>query len=114
MAGATPVSELLIQDAILELMKDRRIWSNAQLKQRLAKALPWSPGDLAASVERPNERMWENRVNNALSPSRGSSLYAKGHVENGGERGTHKITEAGYRFITDDFSLDDLMRELGG
>jgi Mrr N-terminal domain len=107
------VGEQQIQHAILDIMKDRRVWSNAELKQKLARALPWTSEDLAASKKRPNERLWENRVNNALSPSRSSSLYAKGHVESGGSRGAHKITGVGYRFITDSWTVDDLLRELG-
>jgi hypothetical protein len=107
------VGELDIQHAVLELMKDRQVWSNAELKQRLARQLPWSAEDLASSLERPNERLWENRVNNALSPSRSSSLYGKGHVESGGSRGEHRITDLGYRYITDEFSPDDLLRDLG-
>lgn len=106
------VGELEIQHAILELMKDRRVWSNGELKQRLAKRLAWSEDDLKASAKRPNERMWENRVNNALSPSRRSSLYAKRHVERAGH-GTHRITDLGYKFITEDWSIEDLARELG-
>lgn len=105
------VGEIEIQHAILELMKDRRIWSNAELKQRLQKRLPWSEDDLKGSAKRPNERMWENRVNNALSPSRPSSLYAKGHVESAG-RGKHRITDVGLKFITEDWSIEDLEREL--
>jgi hypothetical protein len=107
------VGELEIQHAILELMKDRRVWSNAELKQKLAHQLPWSAKEKAASPTRPNEHVWENRVNNALSPSRSSSLYSKGHVEATSMRGTHRITDQGYRFITDNFSIDDLLSTLG-
>jgi hypothetical protein len=106
------VGELEIQHAILGLMKDRKVWSNAELKQRLAKVLPWSETDRRASPKRPNERVWENRINNALSQARGSSLYAKGHVENVGH-GLHQITERGYKFITNDWSVEDLYKELG-
>lgn len=106
------VGELDIQHAILELMKDRRDWSNAELKQTLARTLPWSSDDLKASPKRPNERMWENRVNNALSSSRSSSLYRKGHVKSAGSRGNHEITLCGYRFITDDWSVDELLSEI--
>lgn len=106
------VGELDIQHAILELMKDRRIWSNAELRGKLAHILPWSSADLAQAPKRPNERLWENRVNNALSPSRKSSLYGKGQVESGGDHGTHRITDRGYRFITDDWSPDELLNDL--
>lgn len=112
MTAAAKVGELEIQHAILELMKDRKTWSNAELKQHLSKALPWTEADRKASIKRPNEYMWENRVNNALSPSRPTSLYAQGHVESVGH-GQHRITDRGYKFITEDgFSLDDLVDEL--
>lgn len=89
-------------------MADGRVWTNGELKQKLAKALPWTAADLAASGPRPNEATWENRVNNALSPSRSSSLYGKCFVENVG-RGEHRITAKGLRFISDeDPTLDEL------
>ena len=110
-AGSThETDELTIQQAILELMKDGRVWTNAELKKRLANALPWTPEELTASPKRPNEQVWENRVNNALSqtPGRPRSLYGKGHVQNVG-RGQHRITEAGVRCINnDDFTADDV------
>ncbi len=93
--------ELMIQFAILELMKDRKIWSNSDLKVRLARILPLTPKDRSVGA-RKNEPLWENRVNNALSPSRDSSLYAKRHVENCGH-GLHRITELGLKFITEDW-----------
>jgi hypothetical protein len=105
-----PTGELEIQFAILELMKDRRAWSNAELKARLGRILPLTPEDRSVGV-RTNEALWENRVNNALSPSRSSSLYAKGHVENCGH-GLHRISENGLKFINDDWSLDDLLRSI--
>lgn len=91
-----PTGELEIQFAILELMKDRKIWSNAELKARLARILPLTPEDRGVGA-RANEALWENRVNNALSQSRASSLYAKDHVENCGH-GLHRITESGLKF----------------
>jgi len=90
--------ELNLQHAILQLMRDEKVWSNAELKSRLGKLLPLTEHDRKRSPKRPNEAVWENRVNNALSPSRRSSLYGKGHVENAGH-GLHRIT--------------DLFRELG-
>ena len=108
MAKRGSVGEIEIQHAILELMRDGKIWSNADLKQRLERALPWDANDLTASPKRPNERRWENRVNNALSqsPKRSASLYAKGHVENVGH-GLHRITAGGSRFIDDEFEIGD-------
>lgn len=100
--------ELEIQFAILELMTNGKVWTNADLKSKLRSALPLTAEDKTASPTRPNEEVWENRVNNALSPSRASSLYRKGHVENAG-RGAHRITDAGRRFINeDDFDLTDI------
>ena len=104
------VGELEIQHAILELMKDRRVWTNAELKRSLSKKLPWSEDDLRTSTKR-HEPFWENRVNNALSPSRRTSLYGKGHVENIGH-GEHRITDIGYRYITGDWSLDELFADI--
>jgi hypothetical protein len=103
--------ELNIQHAILQLMRDGKIWSNAELKFRLAKLLPLTADDRKRSPKRPNEAVWENRVNNALSPSRKSSLYSKGHVENAGH-GRHKITAKGLSYINEDFDLDELFKGL--
>lgn len=110
MAGSTrETDELSIQVAILEAMQDGRIWSNADLKEKLSDALPWTAEERSASPSRPREFLWENRVNNALSPSRASSLYAKRFVEKVG-RGEHRITAKGLSFINDeDFSVDDLL-----
>jgi hypothetical protein len=105
------VGEFEIQQAILELMKDRCVWSNADLKHALRNALPWTEDDRKASKTRPNEFVWENRVNNALSPSRKSSLYGKNQVENTGH-GLHKISVSGYSFITDNWSVQDILKGL--
>jgi len=104
MGAKAGVGELEIQFAILELMKDRRVWSNADLKHQLVTALPWTDADRQRSPSRPAEWVWENRVNNALGQSekRSASLYAKGHVENCGH-GLHRITERGFKFIADDW-----------
>lgn len=112
MADAQSVGELEIQEEILKLMQDQRDWSNAFLKHKLRHALPWSEADLKASKERPNELFWEQRVNNALSPARNSSLYAKGHVEHGRERGTHRITDRGLKFIREEWSFDEIVDEI--
>jgi hypothetical protein len=103
--------ELNIQHAILQLMRDGRTWSNAELKFRLAKLLPLTDDDKKRSPKRPNEAVWENRVNNALSPSRRSSLYGKGHAENAGH-GQHRITAAGLAYINEDFDLDEIFNDL--
>jgi len=103
--------ELNIQHAILQLMRDGKIWSNAALKSRLAKLLPLTDDDRKRSPKRPNEAVWENRVNNALSASRKSSLYSKRHVEKAGH-GLHKITAAGLSYINEDFDLDELFKNL--
>lgn len=112
MADDRSVGELEIQEEILKLMQDGHDWSNAFLKHKLRHALPWSEADLMASKERPNELFWEQRVNNALSPARNSSLYAKGHVEHGRDRGTHRITDKGLRFIREEWSLDEIIDEV--
>ncbi len=92
--------ELVIQHAILALMLDGREWSNAELKDHLAKALPLTEADRRVGA-RPAEQLWENRVNNALGQARASSLHAKGFVENRG-RGLHAITPMGVTYITGD------------
>lgn len=112
MADSRSIGEIEIQEEILKLLQDGRDWANAELKQKLRHALPWSDADLAASKERPNEVFWEQRVNNALSPARSSSLYAKGHVEHGSERGTHRITEKGLRFIREEWSFEEIDAEV--
>jgi hypothetical protein len=111
MAGSTnDTDELSIQIAILEVMRDGLTWTNGELKRRLSSALPWTPAELAASLTRPNERVWENRINNALAAARSSSLYAKGQVENVG-RGSHRITARGLRLVNgEDPTLDELTR----
>ena len=111
MADANSVGELEIQHAILELMTDRRVWTNAELKQRLRNTLPWSDADRRASKKRPNEYLWENRVNNALGIARPNSLHSKGMVESVGH-GAHRITDHGFRYITEDYTVDDILRDL--
>ena len=110
MAGSTrETDELTIQHAILNVMTDGRVWTNAELKRRLATLLPWTPAERAMSPSRDQEPIWYNRINNALSPSRRSSLYGKGHVESEGH-GRHRITEHGRRFIADDdLTIDELI-----
>jgi hypothetical protein len=112
MADERSIGELEIQEEILKLMQDEREWSNADLKQKLRDALPWSDADLEVSKERPNELFWEQRVNNALSPARSSSLYAKGYVHHGVEHGTHRITDRGLKFIREDWSFEELDAEM--
>lgn len=112
MADDQSIGELQIQEEILKLLQDEREWSNAEIKQRLAHALPWSAADRKVSEERPNELFWEQRINNALSPARHSSLYAKGYVEHGNERGTHRITDQGLRFIREEWSFEELDAEM--
>lgn len=112
MADDRSIGELEIQEEILKLMQDGREWSNAELKQRMRHALPWSDADLKPSKERPNEVFWEQRVNNALSPARSNSLYAKGHVDHGNAHGTHRITDRGLKFIREEWSFEELDAEM--
>ena len=111
MADANSVPEIEIQHAILELMKDRRVWTNAELKHRLSTSLPWSEADRKRSDKRPNEYLWENRVNNALSGARRTSLHSKKMVESAGH-GEHRITHHGYRYITEDYSVEEVLQDL--
>lgn len=112
MADARSIGELEIQEEILKLLQDLREWSNAELKEKLRHLLLWSEADLEVSAERPNEFLWEQRVNNSLSPARSASLYAKGFVEHGHERGTHRITEKGLRFIREEWSFEEVLDEI--
>jgi hypothetical protein len=107
------VTEDQIQWEILELMKDRKIWTNGDLKGRLAKILILSTQDQAVG-ERKAEELWMNRVNNALGQSdkRSNSLYAKGFVEWVGH-GQHRITDIGYRAATGTVTAEDLMKLAG-
>jgi very-short-patch-repair endonuclease len=87
------VTESQVQAAIQDLMSDNRVWSNGDLKKALAEILPLSAGDREPAKFRPGEEKWEELVNNALSPSRGNSLHAKGLVKNAG-RGLHVLADA--------------------
>ncbi len=109
MSTKPDANELNIQCAILELMRDRKVWTNAELKKALPRKINLTEDDMAVRVR--GEPLWLNRVNNALRQSTASSLYGKGYVENKG-RGEHQITDAGLKFIDDDFSMDDIMDAL--
>lgn len=87
------VTESQVQAAIQDLMSDNRVWSNGDLKKALASILPLSAADREPAKFRPGEEKWEELVNNALSPSRGNSLHAKGLVKNAG-RGLHVLAYA--------------------
>lgn len=93
-AALTPqaqrVTEAQVQTAIVSLMSDGRIWSNADLKQALVEILPLSEADRQPAAFRPGEEKWEELVNNALSPARGNSLHAKLVVKSAG-RGLHAL-----------------------
>ena len=75
---------------ILNVMSDGKPWTNGELKASLRKKLPLSSEDRERANHRPNEEKWEELVNNALSPSRGNSLYGKGLIENV-DRGVHRL-----------------------
>lgn len=81
----TRTTESQIQEAILKLMSDGQIWTNAQLKQRIPELLVLTIGDRKRSPSRPREEKWEELVNNALTRTgRSNSLYARGLVVNVG------------------------------
>lgn len=84
------VTESEVQQAILKLLADGKPWTNGQLKSALKANLPLSPADRERANHRPNEEKWEELVNNALSPSRGNSLYGKDLIENV-DRGVHRL-----------------------
>jgi hypothetical protein len=75
---ARRVTEGAVQTAILNLLADGSVWTNAQIKKTLASILPLSPADRQQSSSRPAEEKWEELVNNALTQSgRSNSLYAR-------------------------------------
>ena len=78
-------TEAQIQEAILQLMSDGQIWTNAELKHRIPALVALSAGDRQRSPSRPREQKWEELVNNALTRTgRSNSLYARGLVVNVG------------------------------
>ena len=93
------IREIQIRFGILELMVDRKVWSNADLKKSLASRLPLSESDRKRANERENEARWENQVNNALSPSRPNSLSKNGFVARVGH-GLYCITDSGFDLAT--------------
>jgi hypothetical protein len=98
--------------AILELMKDCKIWSNEDIRKKMEHSFNWSDED--RSVASRGEAKWRQRVNNALSqaPDRSQSLYAKGFMETVGH-GLHKITAKGISYINEeDFDFDDLLNSI--
>lgn len=87
------VREVDVQAAILELLADGNVWTNAQLKEALSHILPLSAADRQRSASRPAEEKWEELVNNALTRSgRSNSLYARGLVSNVGF-GRHQLVD---------------------
>lgn len=93
-APAKRVTEADVQAAIIDLLQDGNVWTNAQLKQTLGRTLPLSPADRQRSASRPAEEKWEELVNNALTRSgRSNSLYARGLVRNVGF-GKHQLASS--------------------
>lgn len=92
------IAEPQVQGAILRLLAGGQIWTNANIKHELGKTLPLSKADRATANFRPNEEKWYELVNNALSPSRSSSLVAQGYVETI-KRGHHRLTDKGRSYL---------------
>lgn len=89
--------EANVRKAILHLMSDGKVWTNAQHKKGVRDLLPLTKWDKRVG-ERPHEEIWENRVNNALGSARPNSLYANGYVQKI-RRAHHQITKLGLKFI---------------
>ncbi|AHE54201.1 AAA domain-containing protein [Sphingomonas sanxanigenens] len=87
-----------IQLAILYLMTDGAEWTNGELKRVLDESFPLTTGDRMQAAHRPNERKWEELVNNALSPSRSNSLTSRALVRTV-SRGHHILTDEGRALI---------------
>jgi len=86
------VTETDVQAAILKLLGNGEVWTNADLKKALSDILDLTPADRARSASRPNEEKWEELVNNAMTRTgRSNSLYAKHLVTNVGF-GRHRLT----------------------
>jgi hypothetical protein len=89
--NSSRIGEAQIQTAILKLMSDGEIWTNADLKREIRKIVTLSTGDMAQSLSRPREEKWEELVNNALTQiGRSNSLYAQGLIVNVGT-GRHRL-----------------------
>ncbi|WMT87483.1 DUF3320 domain-containing protein [Pelagibacterium sp. 26DY04] len=88
------VTEAVVQDAILRLLSDGEVRTNANIKDSLRKSLPLTAADRERAAVRINEERWEALVNNALSPSRGNSLTSRNLVEPV-QLGHHRITSEG-------------------
>jgi very-short-patch-repair endonuclease len=87
------VTETDVQAAILQLLGNGAVWTNAELKRALSNVLPLSAGDRQRSPSRPNEEKWEELVNNALARTgRSNSLYARGLVSKVGF-GRHRLSD---------------------
>jgi hypothetical protein len=85
------------QAAILQLLGNGEVWTNADLKRALSHILPLTEADRQQSASRPKEEKWEELVNNALTQSgRSNSLYARGLVSKAGF-GRHRLAERGVR-----------------
>ena len=96
--SGTRIAEPQVQGAILRLLATGQIWTNANIKHELGKTLPLSNADRETANFRPNEEKWFELVNNALSPSRNSSLVAQGYVETI-KRGHHRLTVKGRAYL---------------
>jgi very-short-patch-repair endonuclease len=82
-----------VQAAIIQLMSDGKVWTNAELKREIPTLVSLSAGDRQRSRSRPREEKWEELVNNALTQSgRSNSLYAKGLIKNVG-LGRHRLLD---------------------
>ncbi|MGF7147526.1 very-short-patch-repair endonuclease [Sphingomonas zeicaulis] len=91
-------TESEIQLAILYVMTDGAEWTNGELKRVLDESFPLTAGDRMQAAHRPNERKWEELVDNALSPSRGNSLTSRALVRTV-SRGHHVLTDEGRALI---------------
>ncbi|GGD60879.1 AAA family ATPase [Erythrobacter arachoides] len=88
---ATRTTEREVQAAILDLMQDGNVWTNAGLKAAIPAILALTVGDREMSLTRPKEEKWEELVNNALSEhGRSNSLYARGLLSKVGH-GQHRL-----------------------
>jgi hypothetical protein len=108
---ASKTGELELGIAILELLKDGKIWTNAEVKAKLKHSFDWSDEDLKVGAR--GEHKWLGRVNNALSSDerRQKSLVNQSRVKRVGH-GEFRITELGRKDLTGEL-LDELINEYG-
>ena len=111
--GNNRTTEAQVQTILLKVMTTGGVFSNRRLKDLVRQELELFPDDLVRSRSRSAEAVYENIINNALSPARSNSLYAQGAVENCG-RGLHRITNKGRLLLARQAAMENAFAEVFG